>query len=198
MPQRKQHEGHQTVSSNKNKPTASSTTAGKLQRFYTEHRTPSATPAAAATITAGRLCGSHKFKRGDDVFQHFAQNGLDAAPKLVHCLQTSAAAGAAGRLETGTAGPYDLTVVPRAQLPACYCTLTATGVVQVTDARSGAAQPSNSTRSPLQRIELPAQSLPLCQGNRGGILNRARGAKHAAHSVRCRCLEMGRPPCTPP
>lgn len=125
--------------SNNIKTTASSTTASKLQRFYREHSTPSATP-AAATLTAGRLCGPPKFKRGDDVFRHFAQNGLDAAPKLVHCLQASAAAGAAGRpstarLAAGTAGPYDLIVVPRAQLPACYCTLTAAGVVQVTAAQ---------------------------------------------------------------
>jgi hypothetical protein len=118
------------VSNSNNNRTANSTTAGKLQKFYKEHSTPSGTSAAAASLTAGRLSGPHKFKKGDDVLQHCAQNGLDAAPKLVHCLQASAAAGTAQHA-AGTADPYDLTVVPRAQLPACYCTLTATGVVQV-------------------------------------------------------------------
>jgi hypothetical protein len=80
--------------------------------------------------------------QGRDAIHHFAKHGLVATPKLVHCLQALAATDRApsspgtAQQETADAdrdrhGPYDLTVVPRAQLPASYYTLTATGVVEV-------------------------------------------------------------------
>jgi hypothetical protein len=81
--------------------------------------------------------------QSQDVIHHFAKHGLDATPKLVHCLQALAATDEApsspstAKQETAADadsdihGPYDLKVVPRAQLPASYYTLTATGVVEV-------------------------------------------------------------------
>lgn len=77
----------------------------------------------------------------DDALQLFAQHGLNAAPKLFHAIPAAPAAQeaeeAASYSRTASskrrteACPYDLQVVPRCQLPACYCTVTATGVVQV-------------------------------------------------------------------
>jgi hypothetical protein len=79
----------------------------------------------------------------DDALQLFAQHGLDATTKLLHAVQ----AGCTGAQrqqpdEQGSGGssssrwdwdscPYDLQVVPRSQLAASYCSVTATGIVQV-------------------------------------------------------------------
>lgn len=79
--------------------------------------------------------------QGHDVLQYFATNGLDAVPKLVHCVPTASATPAA---VNGTAklvaaaqalgdghGPYDICVTSRNRLPATYLTVSATSVVEV-------------------------------------------------------------------
>jgi len=76
--------------------------------------------------------------QGQDVLQYFATNGLDAVPKLVHCVPTAPTAvnstakpvAAAQGLGDGH-GPYDICVVSRNRLPASYLTVSATGVVEV-------------------------------------------------------------------
>jgi hypothetical protein len=76
----------------------------------------------------------------DDALQLFAQHGLDGTPKLLHAIQAGTAAQQQQRDRQGgssssrwdlEACPYDLQVVPRSQLAASYCSVTATGVVQV-------------------------------------------------------------------
>lgn len=82
--------------------------------------------------------------QGHEAIQYFAKHGLDATPKLVHCIQASGTAAAAttphaatdaaadaGRQDTQAHHSYDLRVVPRTQLPASYFTVSATGVVEV-------------------------------------------------------------------
>jgi hypothetical protein len=82
----------------------------------------------------------------DDALQLFAQHGLDTTPKLLHAVQ---AGGTTAQRQPGDrqnsnsssssnssrwdweACPYDLQVVPRSQLAASYCSVTATGIVQV-------------------------------------------------------------------
>jgi hypothetical protein len=88
-----------------------------------------------------------------EVHQHFSQHGLNAVPHLVHCIATTpdqhhgtkqhnkpAASGNGpgsngGNHHRGAAqsslSMYNLEVVSRNQLPASYCTISATGVVQV-------------------------------------------------------------------
>jgi len=88
-----------------------------------------------------------------EVHQHFSQHGLNAVPHLVHCIATTPdqhhgtkqhykrAASGSGSGSNGdnhhrgaaqsSLSMYSLEVVPRNQLPASYCTISATGVVQV-------------------------------------------------------------------
>lgn len=116
---------------------ATSTTAGKLQKFYTEHTTPTPRAGRLSPTNAGPL-PTGRLKTGQDVLQYFATNGLDAVPKLVHCVPTAPTAvnstakpvAAAQGLGDGH-GPYDICVVSRNRLPASYLTVSATGVVEV-------------------------------------------------------------------
>lgn len=84
----------------------------------------------------------------DEALQLFAQRGLDATPKLLHAVQAGATAAqrqqADGQNSSSSSSrweweacPYDLQVVPRAQLGASYCSVTATGIVQVCDIPGG-------------------------------------------------------------
>jgi hypothetical protein len=81
--------------------------------------------------------------QGQDAVEHFAQHGLDAAPKLVHCVQapsssqtaagssTQAAADADRQQDAQAQHVYDLRLVQRCQLAARYFTISATGIVEV-------------------------------------------------------------------
>lgn len=98
----------------------------------------------AAEIYCGRIQSHHYCQvQGQDAVEHFARHGLDAAPKLVHCVQappssqtaagssTQAAADADRQQEAQAQHVYDLRLVQRSQLPARYFTISATGIVEV-------------------------------------------------------------------
>ncbi|KAF6250704.1 hypothetical protein COO60DRAFT_1629458 [Scenedesmus sp. NREL 46B-D3] len=82
-----------------------------------------------------------QIRTADDALQCFAQHGLDGTPKLLHAVQAGTPAdwqppdrqggGSSSSRWDWEACPYDLQVVPRNQLAASYCSITATGVVQV-------------------------------------------------------------------
>eukprot|EP00879_Flechtneria_rotunda_P023368 GHRR01024718.1.p1 GENE.GHRR01024718.1~~GHRR01024718.1.p1 ORF type:complete len:686 (+),score=249.45 GHRR01024718.1:347-2404(+) len=129
-------------------------TADKAQAILATHRPsspssrarPSAlySPSNERTLQAASSPAA-AFQHADEVLQHFARNGLDALPKLFICLPTAAAANAVCQSATAvkqgstdsssnsTWEPawYDLQVVPKSQVAGMYCTMSATGVVQV-------------------------------------------------------------------
>lgn len=109
----------------------------RVRTFLHKHRPPSASSSQQRTASVA----ADTLQLGHDVLGHFAEHGLDAAPRLVHCI-TAHPAAAAGAAAGGTqaaadrapAGPYDLLVVPhRQQLLAGrgYATVSAAGVVLV-------------------------------------------------------------------
>lgn len=90
--------------------------------------------------------------QADDALQHYVEHGLDAVPKLVHCIPAAASQDTAWQEQLiGSNGAssssnsprkqckqlywepsqYELQVVQRSQLPPCYYTVSAAGVVHV-------------------------------------------------------------------
>ncbi|WIA31508.1 hypothetical protein OEZ86_002401 [Tetradesmus obliquus] len=122
-------------------------TAGKVQGFLSAHRpiSPSSRGGSrpvSPEVPAKKQQQQQQICTVDEALQLFAQRGLDARPKLLHAVQAGATAAqrqqADGQNSSSSSSrweweacPYDLQVVPRAQLGASYCSVTATGIVQV-------------------------------------------------------------------